>query len=166
MRPETWFREPGAAWALLAALLGLGGLLGCQESGPAGDHCAELSDSLFPEGQRDGVARFKVLKPEGGTFKVGSRMTVLVSGVDYTSALIDLVIPGPGGGIGRIPGFPTNQAVKPREDCEFSFAVPESLSTLAGGRISLISDSVKVRISDYTDAESFDYSDAFLSITR
>lgn len=152
-----------AAAALLAACQDGGG------NGPAPDKpvdCAALSDSLFPAAQRDGVARFKVIRPDGGSFKVGSEMKVTVSGIDYTSALVDLVVSGPGGGAARIPGFPANGGIKPRERCEFAFAVPETVTTLQGRRMALVSDSVKVRIADYTDPLSFDYSDAFLSVSR
>lgn len=129
-------------------------------------NCAELSDSLFPVAQRSGLAAFKVAAPDGGSYKVGTEMRVIVSGVDYTSALVDLVVFGPAGGRGRLPGFPAREGIKPRETCEFRFAVPESLTTLQGKRISLVSDSVKVLISDYTDPQSLDYSDAFFSVTR
>lgn len=157
-----------AGAALAAAAL----LAGCQDGGgkgPAPDKpidCAALSDSLFPAAQRDGVARFKVVRPDGGAFKVGSEMKVTISGVDYTSALVDLVVFGSGGGAARIPGFPATNGIKPRERCEFAFAVPESVTTLQGRRIPLVSDSVKVRIADYTDPLSYDYSDAFLSVSR
>lgn len=157
-----------ALWVLPAACL----LLACEpgsggqpDPDPAVD-CAELSDSLFPAAQRTGLAAFKVVAPEGGSFKVGAKLKVLVSGVDYTSALVDLVVFGAAGGRGRLPGFPAREGIKPRVDCEFSFAVPESLTTLQGRRISLVSDSVKVLISDYTDPQSLDYSDAFFSIAR
>lgn len=159
-----------ALWCLLAA-----GLFPACEPGSGGQpdpgpdpvvDCAELSDSLFPAAQRTGLAAFKVVAPDGGSFKVGTKMKVLVSGVDYTSALVDLVVFGAAGGRGRLPGFPAREGIKPRETCEFGFTVPESLTTLQGKRISLVSDSVKVLISDYTDPQSLDYSDAFFSVTR
>jgi hypothetical protein len=129
--------------------------------------CPELADSLFPADKRNGLAQFKVVRPDGGeSFKVGGEMRVIVSGADYTSALVDLVVFGPGGGSARVPGAPPREAIDPRERCEFRFAVPESVTTALGRTISLVSDSVKVRISDYTFPEDLDYSDGFFSVTR
>lgn len=160
------FRRPGRA-AALAVLFALAACTG-SDPGPAADpvDCAALSDSLFPAAGRTGLATFKVVEPDSGSFKVGRKMRVVVSGVDYTSALVDLVVAGSGGGAGRVPGFPANRGIKPRETCVFEFAVPESLVTDLGRTISLVSDSVKVRVKDYTDGDSYDYSDAFLSISR
>lgn len=142
----------------------------CTDPEPApGDEpldCAALSDSLFPPRERTGLATFKVVEPNSGAFKAGDRMKVVVSGVDYSSALVDFVVVESGGEAGRIPGFPKNNGIKPRETCVFEFAVPESLVTIGGRTISLVSDSVKIRISDYSDPDSYDYSEDFLSITR
>lgn len=33
--------------------------------------CSELSDSLFPKPQRTGIATFKVVAPDSGSFQVG-----------------------------------------------------------------------------------------------
>lgn len=154
----------------LLGLLGLLALWGCEGGGTGGPppgtprDCAALSDSLFPDSLSTGVAVFRVVEPNGGRFKVGSRMTVVVAGADYTSALVDLVVSGAGGGVVRVPGFPLNGSIDPRVQCEFAFAVPESAATESGRRISLVSDSVKVRVSDYHDRLSFDYSDSLLAI--
>lgn len=155
---------------LLAALI----FLGCDEEdkepGPGPTpfaKCAELSDSLFPDTLRNGLAQFKVVTPNGGSsFKVGQEMRVVVGGADYTSALVDLVVFGANGGAARVPGFPATNGIKPHEKCEWRFAVPESVTTVQNKRIALVSDSVKVKITDYSDGESFDYSDAFFSVSR
>lgn len=163
---------PRAAAALLAGILALGALAGCNEDGigdPAPDPpvaCAALNDSLFPDSQKTGIATFRVVQPNGGAFKVGSRMKVVVAGADYTSALVDLVVYGPAGGVARVPGHPKANGIDLSKQCEFAFAVPESVTTLFGKRISLVADSVKVRVSDYNDAVSLDYSDAFFSVIR
>ena len=158
------------AWCALLAAVGLFAACGDDSAGgPVSEpavNCAELSDSLFPVDGRSGLATFMVVAPQGGAFKVGSEMKVVVSGVDYTSALVDMVVFGAAGGRGRIPGVPANKGIKPREECVFRFSLPESLTTNLGKRISLVSDSVKVIISDYSDPLSLDYSDSFFSIAR
>ncbi len=161
-----------SGWSFLLGLSGLLAIWGCDEGGTGGPpppparDCAALSDSLFPDSLRPGFAVFKVVSPDGGSFKVGSKMKVVVAGADYTSAQVDLVVFGAGGGVVRVPGFPDDSSIDPRVLCESEFAVPESASTDRGRRISLVSDSIKVRISDYNDPQSFDYSDSFLSIVR
>lgn len=173
--PSGFARLPGLP--RLSSLPTLSGLLlslaicGCDGGGtetppPPARDCAALSDSLFPDSLRPGFAVFKVVSPDSGSFKVGTRMKVLVAGADYTSALVELVVYGAAGGVVRVPGFPDDSSIDPRVQCESEFAVPESASTDRGRRISLVSDSIKVRISDYNDLQSYDYSDSFLSITR
>jgi hypothetical protein len=150
---------------LLAALLAFG----CGEDRPSGPapvpwaRCAELSDSLFPKPDRNGIAAFKVVVPETGSFQVGKEMRVVVAGADYTSALVDLVVSGTAGGVGRIPGFPANNGIKPHETCEWRFPVPDSIYTVTPPirKISLVSDSVRIKVTDYSDGLSFDYSGFF-----
>lgn len=168
MSPSAPRRRASFRSRLRAALpaLAAGVLLACAEEDASGVpapavpvDCAALSDSLFPESKRTGVAQFKVVDPDtGGTFRVGQELRVVVAGADFTSALVDLVVYGPQGGVARVPGFP-NRAVDVRKDCEFRFAVPESVTTTQGRRIPLAADSVKARVADYTDGDSFDYSD-------
>jgi hypothetical protein len=167
-------RSPLASLAAFAALVLFAAipLVSCQgedAGGPAPEpavSCPDLADSLFPADESTGLPRFKVIAPDGGeTFKTGEEMRVIVSGADYTSALVDLVVFGTAGGSARVPGFPPREAIDPRERCEFRFAVPESVTTTSGRTISLVSDSVKVRISDYTLPDVFDYSDGFFAVT-
>lgn len=159
-----------AAAFVLSAALPLVSCSGEDAGGPApvpAVSCPELADSLFPAAEQTSLPRFKVIAPDGGeTFRVGEEMRVIVSGADYTSALVDLVVFGAAGGSARVPGFPPREAIDPRERCEFRFAVPESVVTTLGKTISLVSDSVKVRISDYTLPDIFDYSDGFFAVTR
>jgi hypothetical protein len=94
-------------------------------------------------------------------------MRVVVAGADYTSALVDLVVSGAGGGVARVPGFPATNGIKPHETCEWRFAVPESVTTVVPPirKIALVSDSVRVKVTDYTDAASYDFS-GYFSVSR
>lgn len=166
-RRTAAIRKRGATSALLAGLVALGGCEGGGTGGPPPApalDCAALSDSLFPESARTGVAVFKVVAPNGGSFRIGSEMRVVVSGADFTSAVVDLVVTGRG--VVRVPGFPANGSIDLRDRCEFVFAVPESATTSQNRRVSLVSDSVKVRVSDYIDATASDFSDSAFAIVR
>lgn len=126
--------------------------------------CAEISDSVFTSST--GEPQYRVLSPNGGeVFHVGEKLKVLVTAKDDSEAVASLSIR-----IGStfrkltLPESPRGN-FNPRNHCDLSFTIPDSVSDGLGKKVSLISDSVKVMVAKY-NAETFffDYSDAFFRI--
>lgn len=133
--------------------------------GPQPDpDCADLSAATFRDST--GNDHYKVISPNGGeSFRVGDTMKVIVtSGVNDNEGLLELILFRDGRSRAlAMPGLPRN-AIDPRKDCVWRFQVPDSLGS-AGGMVSLVSDSVKVRLAKYSQVGSVsDFSDGFFSI--
>ncbi len=145
-------------------------LSSCTKSGTGVDtkgplSCAEISDSVFTG--MTGEPRYRVLKPNGGeSVHVGDTLHVLVTAKEDSEAVVGLLVKI-GNSFRKIsmPGAPPNRNFNPRSRCDLSFVVPDAVDDVPGKKISLISDSVKVRIAKYS-AETFyfDYSDGFFRI--
>jgi hypothetical protein len=164
--------RPARAGLLCAAVLIPLFLPSCDKNpaanGPGKLTCAELSDSVFAGADSSGPPQYKVLDPNGGeTFRVGQTLTVRVAGLNATESILEIWRFSPAGNQhARLPGSP-DTSFNPRERCEFSFTVPESLATGTGSaKFSLVSDSLKIRVAHYFDgANRFDYSDSLFGIS-
>lgn len=138
-------------------------------SGPEGEtdrdpDCADLSAATFRDSTGDD--HYKVISPNGGeVFRVGDTMKVIVtSGANDSEGLLEIILFREGRSRAlAMPGLPRN-AIDPRKDCTWRFSIPDSLSS-TGGRVSLVSDSVKIRLAKYSQVGSVaDFSDGFFSI--
>lgn len=163
----TWPR-----WAFLAAAL-LAAACDSETGGPgpqAAASCAELSAELSASvpGDASGEPQdlYRVIAPNGGgIYRVGDSLEVVVaSGVNDREGVIHLALFRNGEvGYYPLPGSPRT-SIDPRKDCRWRFAVPDSVG-LAGAKISLVSDSVKIRHARYNfEASVYDYSDGFFRI--
>jgi hypothetical protein len=144
-----------------------GGSTGPQPSA----YCAEISDSIFPGADSLGPPMYQVISPNGGeTFKVGGTMRVVVTGgANVATSVVEIWrFSHAGNQFAKLPGSP-GTSFDPRKDCQFTFTVPESLASGAGsgGKFSLVSDSLKIRVAHYSDgANSFDFSDALFGVAK
>ncbi len=143
-------------------------MFACDKSGMGADAgapltCAEISDSVFPT--LTGEPRFRMVSPNGGeVFHVGGKLKVILAAADDSEAIAFLSI-RTGGKIYTLllPDSPRS-SFNPRTHCDLSFIIPDSLSNGLGGMISLVSDSVKIKVADYFTQTLFDYSDGYFRI--
>jgi hypothetical protein len=159
-------RVPG--WAVVAACAAAW-LAACVagNSAPAKEpSCSELGTGVFLDSADQG--HYRVIAPNGGeSYHVGDTLEVVVaSGVNDSEALIQLAVTV--NGVIRqvqLPGLPP-RAINPRAQCRIRFRIPDSLGTGTGARFSLVSDSVRIRISWYSFDSVRDFSDGYFRITR
>jgi hypothetical protein len=135
------------------------------KDGPETLSCAELSAKTF--GDPAGEDQYRVVAPNGGeAFHVGDSLTVaMTSGANDSEAVLELAVfrEGKSTFFVAVPGTPRTR-IDPRSQCRWRFLIPDSLGSV-GGRISMASDSIKVRVSKYNQGGLvYDYSDAFFRI--
>lgn len=119
--------------------------------------CAELGDSLAAAAGVS-AASYLVVRPNGGeTYRVGDTLRVRASGnIDAANASLYLQI---GNRLVRPASLSGNLNL--RANCDMAFVIPDSLQTVFAPvtMISLVSDSVKVRVESYSDNTRRDVSD-------
>jgi len=143
-------------------VLTAGFLASCGPNELAVQSCADLGSSLAADSGTSHPA-FRVIRPNGGeVYHVGDTLHVRVTGnLNQSNALIKLFV----GTVGNVrndvvPGQTTSRNVF--QDCDIAFAIP---ATLGAGAISLVSDSVKIRVEEYNQGVFFyDFSDAYFQI--
>ncbi len=126
--------------------------------------CADLSARTF--GDSAGEDHYRVIAPNGGeAFHVGDSLTVaMTSGASDSEAVLELAVFRDGrSAFVAVPGTPRTR-IDPRSQCRWKFLIPDSLGAV-GRSISMVSDSIKVRVSKYNQSGLvYDYSDAFFRI--
>ncbi|GEM_PF-1371359 len=150
------------------AVLAIFALLACDSgTGPAADEalsCPDLSSRYFRDSIGDG--HYRIIAPNGGkAYHTGDSLKVIAtSGADDSEAVLELaVFRGGKSTFVPVPGTPRT-SIDLRNRCQWSFRIPDSLSA-AGKKISLVSDSIKIRVARYgQEGFVFDYSDAFFRI--
>jgi hypothetical protein len=88
----------------------------------------------------------------------------MTSGANDSEAVLELAVFREGKStFVAVPGTPRTR-IDPRSQCRWQFLIPDSLGAV-GKRISMVSDSIKVRVSKYNQGGLvYDYSDAFFRI--
>ena len=149
-------------------LLVLSVLVSCDKSGPTQTTektCSELSASLIATAGTS-TSAYQIISPNGGeTFYVGDTLHVRATGnMDAANASGYLQI---GSKLFRIPPNATSN-LNVYSNCDMAFAIPDSLPSAIGTptMISLVSDSVKVLVENYTDNTHRDLSDNYFSIKK
>jgi hypothetical protein len=140
--------------------------LACDKAGnpavPTEKTCSELGDSLAVAAGASPAA-YKVIRPNGGeTYRVGDSLHVRATGnINAANASLYLQI---GTRLVRPASLSGNLNVY--GNCDMVFVIPDSLQTIFAPvmMISLVSDSVKVRVESYSDNSRRDLSDAFFRI--
>ena len=137
---------------------------GTDAPGDAAMSCPDLGAKYFGKPADDG--HYQVIAPNGGeTFHVGDSLQVLAaSGQNDSEAVLELaVFRGGKSTFVALPGTPRS-SIDLRAKCHWDFVIPDSAGT-TGRRVSLVSDSLKIRVARYgQEGFVYDYSDAFFSI--
>ena len=124
--------------------------------------CPELGDSLAAA-VGSATPAYRVVRPNGGeNYRVGDSLRIRATGnINAANASLYLRI---GTKLVRPPGLSGNLNLY--SNCDMVFVIPDSLQTVFSPitMISLVSDSVKVRVESYSDNLRRDTSDAFFSI--
>jgi hypothetical protein len=129
---------------------------------PTEKTCPELGDSLAAA-VGGSTAAYRVVSPNGGeTYRVGDSLRIrAVGNINAANASLYLQI---GSRLVRPPGLTGNLNVY--GDCDMAFVIPDSLQTVFApvAMISLVSDSVKIRVESYSDNTRRDLSDGNFQI--
>lgn len=157
-----------AALILAAASIVPLSLSSCDSGADAPDDaalsCPELGAKHFGRPGDDG--HYQVIAPNGGeAFHVGDSLRVLAaSGQNDSEAVLELAVFRDGKStFVAVPGTPRT-SIDLRAKCHWDFLIPDSAGA-SGRRVSLVSDSVKIRVARYNqEGFVYDYSDAFFSI--
>jgi hypothetical protein len=124
--------------------------------------CSELGDSLASANGAS-PASYRVISPNGGeTFRVGDSLRIRAAGnINAANASLYLQI---GTRLVRPPGLTGNLNVY--SNCDMVFVIPDSLQTVYApvAMISLVSDSVKIRVESYSENIRNDLSDGHFRI--
>jgi hypothetical protein len=155
---------PAAALLLLALLA-----FACDPSGTGSGakaplSCPEIADSVFPG--LTGLPRFRVVTPNGGeVFHVGERLRIILT-VAEDSEAVAYISYRSGGTFHTflLPESPRGN-FNPRTHCDLSFTILDSVNGDQGKMVSLVSDSVKIKVVKYgAEATFYDFSDAYFRI--
>lgn len=158
-------------WRPVSAALALAGLLAAacnsgNEPSEGGLSCADLGSRTFRDSVGDGF--YRVIAPNGGeSFRIGDSLRVRVtSGALDSEAVLYLAVTANGTTSSIIlPGTPRTN-IDPRSRCDWAFRIPDSLRAASGRNISLVSDSLRIRIAKYSFESVSDYSDGFFRVTK
>ena len=140
--------------------------LACDKDGnpavPTEKTCSELGDSLAAAAGASPAA-YKVIRPNGaGTYRVGDSLHIrAVWNINAANASLYLQI-----GTRLVRPASLSGNLNLYSNCDMVFVIPDSLQTTFSPvmMISLVSDSVKVRVESYSDNTRRDLSDAFFQI--
>lgn len=125
--------------------------------------CTELGDSLAAaEGST--VAAYKVVRPNGGeSYRVGDSLRIRASGnINAANASLYLLI----GASKLVRPATLNGNLNLYANCDMVFVIPDSLQTTFAPvtMVSLVSDSVRIRVESYSMSSRNDLSDGLFRI--
>lgn len=169
LKSRGGFRPRAASVVRLLSALAAVSALSCVTGNAASDgeaSCAELGSGIFRDSAE--LGHYRVVSPNGReSFRVGDTMKVVVaSGINDSEALIELAVTV-NGSIKHVvlPGLPP-KSVDTHSKCRIAFQIPDSLGSGFDSRFSLVSDSVRIKISWYNHDTYRDYSDGYFRITQ
>jgi hypothetical protein len=125
--------------------------------------CAELGDSLAAAAGST-TASYKVIRPNGGeSYRVGDSLRIRATGnINAANASLYLLI----GASKLVRPASLSGNLNLYSNCDMVFVIPDSLQTTYSPvtMISLVSDSVKIRVESYSFNSRNDLSDGYFRI--
>jgi hypothetical protein len=150
-------------WVLMG-IVWVAGLSACSSEPEPEKTCRELGAELRSTIGGENPA-YRVMSPNGGeTFTTGDTLKIkVIAADDEKDAQIEIRFVDQAGTI-RLALWPgQTQSLNLHEQCEFSTVIPDSI--LAGSaKVRLISDKVKIRVSNYSTSSFRDESDTTFTI--
>lgn len=133
-------------------------------TGPVAEKsCSEIGDSLkSAQGSDNSV--FRVIKPNGGeTYHIGDTLRIrAASNINANNSLLELLVTR-GDVTDRVVLNPGGSSMNLHQNCDLTLVLKDSMS--AGSKmISMVSDSIKVRASNYQNNTQRDLSDGYFRV--
>lgn len=125
--------------------------------------CSEIGDSL-KTAQGGDISVYRVIRPNGGeTYRIGDTVHIrAASNINLNNSLLELLVTH-SGITDRITLNPGGSSMNLYQNCDLPLVLSDSMS--AGSKvISLVSDSIKVRASNYQNNTQRDLSDGYFRV--